>query len=81
MMLSDSQSILRKIESFLLRTERIALLSESRIKYITCIYCHDHRRARDNERADSLAGKAVIDGTVLTRCRADLIRAVMDIAE
>ena len=54
--LSDSQSMLRKIEKCMIRTEWVTL---NNTQSITWIYCPGHAGVRGNERADVLAGKAL----------------------
>lgn len=51
--LSNSHSMLRKIEKFMLRKEWAALLEKSKVKDITWIYSLGHAGMRDNERADA----------------------------
>lgn len=75
-MLSDSQSMLRQIENSMLKREWVALLELSWAKCIIGIYCPDHAGVRENERAGFLAGKAVVEGTVMIRDGDDLIRVV-----
>lgn len=40
------------------------------------IYCPGHVGVRGNERADALARKATVDGTVMIRDKIDLIKAM-----
>ena len=68
--------MLRKIEKCMIRIEWITLLNNA--QSITWIYCPGHAGVKGNERADVLAGKALVNGTEIRRDRIELIRAVMD---
>ena len=52
-----SDSMLRKIEKCMIRTEWVTLLNNA--QSITWSYCPGHAGVRGNERADVLAGKAL----------------------
>lgn len=65
--LSDSQSMLCKIERFMLGKERIILLKKYQVKDTTCIYYMDHSDRRGNKGANELAGKAAVHSTVIIR--------------
>ncbi|BFZ17274.1 hypothetical protein BsWGS_20313 [Bradybaena similaris] len=57
---TDSQSMLKKIESGLLRREWADLLTVSNTEMLAWIYCPDHAGVLGNEQADRLAGEAPI---------------------
>ena len=50
-------------------------MNNSIVQSITWIYCPDHAMVKGNERANLFAGNVAIDGTILRRDRADLIKA------
>ena len=58
---TDSMSTLQKIQKEYLYADWLQILSGSSIEKITWIFSPGHAGVRGNERADSLAGKAVID--------------------
>ncbi|MCG8429914.1 MAG: RNAse HI domain-containing protein [Candidatus Omnitrophica bacterium] len=75
---TDSQSMLRKIEAGKMRREWVELLGESTITHITWIFCPGHSGVMGNEVADRLAGQANAEG----ECKMDhseLLKAVNDI--
>ncbi|BFZ22749.1 hypothetical protein BsWGS_25788 [Bradybaena similaris] len=57
---TDSQSMLKKIESGLLRREWADLLTVSNTEMLAWIYCSGHAGVLGNEQADRLAGEAPI---------------------
>ena len=59
---TDSQSVLRRIERGLLRTEWLESVRASRVRFITWIFCPGHAGVKGNEAADRLAGNAIVEG-------------------
>ena len=55
---TDSQSILRKIEKRLLRSEWIEAIEQTSLRAIAWIFCPGHSGVQGNEEADKLAGTA-----------------------
>jgi ribonuclease HI len=55
---TDSQSMLRKVETGQRRREWADLLMHSRIDRLTWIYCPGHAGVQGNEQVDRLAGKS-----------------------
>ena len=53
-------------------------MNNSIVESITWIYCPGHAGVRGNERTDLLVGNAAIDGTLLRRDKADLMKAVIN---
>ncbi|RUS87822.1 hypothetical protein EGW08_004421 [Elysia chlorotica] len=63
--LTDSQSALKKIECGFMRMEWMtAVIRPTAISSITWIFCPGHAGVKGNERADKLAGKATVNGTL-----------------
>ena len=61
---TDSQSALRKIEQRWLRTEWLQSIKETRLQAITWIFCPGHAGVKGNEAADNLAGQALIENDI-----------------
>lgn len=61
---TDSQSILRRVEKGLLRSEWMNPIQHTSLRAITWIFCPGHSGVKGNEEADRLAGSAVVDGQV-----------------
>ena len=61
---TDSQSILRRVEKRLLRSEWMNPMQHTSLRAITWIFCPGHSGVKGNEEADRLAGSAVVDGQV-----------------
>jgi hypothetical protein len=78
-MVTDSQSMLRKVETGQLCREWADLLMHSRIDQITWIYCPGHAGVMGNEQANRLAGRAPIEG-VLKWDKSVLVMAVRDVS-
>ena len=76
---TDSMSTLQKIEKGLLYADWVTLISRSHLQSITWLFCPGHSGVLGNERADKLAGDAVIGDRmtldpplVLSAVKADL---------
>ena len=76
---TDSMSTLQKIKKGLLYADWVTLISRSHLQSITWLFCPGHSGVLGNERADKLAGDAVIGDRmtldpplVLSTVRADL---------
>ena len=54
---TDSQSMLRKIEMDVLRVEWLASLDKSRVRSIVWIFCPGHSGVRGNEQAGRSSGR------------------------
>ncbi|BFZ14675.1 hypothetical protein BsWGS_17714 [Bradybaena similaris] len=74
---TDSQSMLKKIESGLLRREWADLLTVSNTEMLAWIYCPGHAGVLGNEQADRLAGEAPIQEG-LKWDRADVLTALKE---
>ncbi|BFZ09631.1 hypothetical protein BsWGS_12670 [Bradybaena similaris] len=74
---TDLQSMLKKIESGFLRREWADLLTVSNTEMFAWIYCPGHAGVLGNEQADRLAGEAPIQGG-LKWDRGDLITALKE---
>ena len=61
---TDSQSILCRVEKGLLRSEWMNPIQLTSLRAITWIFCPGHSGVKGNEEADRLAGSAVVDGQV-----------------
>jgi ribonuclease HI len=72
---TDSQSVLRKVETGELRRNWTDLLMHSRIEQLTWIYCPGHAGVQGNDQTDRLAGRTPIEG-VLQWDKSDLLMAV-----
>ena len=59
--ITDSQSTLRRIEAGSLRAEWLAAIGSTAIMGIVWIFCPGHAGVKGNEKADQLAGNANID--------------------
>ena len=62
LILTDSQSMLQKIEAGMFRPEWRVCLDNSKVRKITWIYTPGHAGVKGNERADELAGNAPVRG-------------------
>ena len=76
--LTDSQSVLTKVDTGQLRAEWLAAIEGTGLRKITWIYCPGHCGVRGNERADQLAGSSVIDGT-FRRDKAEISKQLSDL--
>ena len=74
-LVTDSQSTLRKIQSNMLRSEWIEVINRSRLRSIVWIFCPGHAGVRGNEAADKLAAMAPV-GDDIKPDRADIIDRV-----
>ena len=74
---SDSQSMLRKIKNGWLRHEWVELIDSSNLGRLLWIYCPGHAGVRGNERADSLASRAPIIGDI-TMDKKDVLKSLYD---
>jgi ribonuclease HI len=74
---SDSQSMIRKVQNGWLRHEWKACIETSALQELVWIYCPGHAGVRGNERADVLASKAPVVGT-LDMDRGDILKSIMD---
>ena len=61
---TDSMSTLQKIKGGRLYADWVPLILESSLKKITWVFCPGHAGISGNERADELAGDAVINGSI-----------------
>jgi ribonuclease HI len=61
---SDSQSMIRKVESGWLRYEWMESIRASDLKCLVWIYCPGHAGVQGNERADRLASGAPVIGSL-----------------
>ena len=74
---TDSQSMLRKVEAGKMRREWVELLEESTIVHITWIFSPGHAGVKGNEIADQLAEQASVKG----ECKMDhheLLKTIND---
>ena len=78
LIVTDSQSMLRKIENGQLRSEWVKILEPSAIEGITWIYCPGHAGVRGNERADWLAGMATVSDFRIARDKDEIVGAVLE---
>ena len=62
--LTDSQSTLKRIETRQLRTEWLGAIGGTALESVTWMYCPGHAGVQGNEVADNLAGRALVDGEV-----------------
>ena len=74
---TDSMSTLQKISKEYLYADWISIISDSSLERLTWIFSPGHAGVQGNERADSLAGEAVIDNN-LTIDPATVIQCVSD---
>ena len=77
--LSDSMSMLRKVEAGKVRRKWVDLLMQSKTQKIVFIFVPGHAGVKGNERADKLAGMATLSEGV-SMDRADIINALSDSA-
>ena len=75
--LSDSMSMLRKIEMGWIRREWLLSLERSRVAKISFIFVPGHAGVQGNERADELAGTATVEGGPAMD-QADILNALRD---
>ena len=76
--LSDSMSMIRRVEAGFVRRQWIDSLSRSKVRVITFIFVPSHAGVYGNEKADRLAGSAaVVAGKPMDR--ADIINAIREI--
>ena len=61
---TDSKSMLSKVEKGMFREEWLASLQKSQIVRIVWIFCPGHAGVRGNEQADRLAGRAPLGGSL-----------------
>jgi ribonuclease HI len=69
--------MIRKVENNKLRSEWMAILECTTIRYITWIYYQCHAGVKGNEEADKLVGQALING-VLCVDRDDILKCIVD---
>ena len=74
---TDSQSTLRKVEKNALRREWMDAIRNSPLRSIKWIYCPGHAGIGGNEKADQLATEAVVGGTVGLD-KTEIVRLVED---
>ena len=74
---TDSMSTLAKIKNRQLYADWIPLIARSHLRRITWLFCPGHAGINGNERADELAGKATIEGSI-TLDPAEVLRQVKD---
>ena len=83
--LTDSQSVLTKVDTAQLRAEWLAAIEGTGLTKITWIYCPGHYGVKGNERADHLAGSSAIDDTFkpdkaeISKQLSDLLREEEDV--
>ena len=70
--LTDSQSTLRRIEKNMLGSEWVEAINMTRLRSIVWIFCPGHSGVRGNEAADRLAGDATV-GDDIKPDRADIL--------
>ena len=64
LIVTDSMSTLQKVRKEYLYADWVPLISGSPLENVTWIFSPGHAGVRGNERADSLAGDAAIDGNL-----------------
>ena len=64
LIVTDSMSTLQKVRNEFLYADWMPLISGSSLENITWIFSPGHAGVQGNERADSLAGDAAIDGNL-----------------
>ena len=74
---TDSESMLRRVRTGKLRAEWLASLRRSRVASITWIFSPGHAGVLGNEQADRLAGSAKLGG-VLMHDKADVVAALWE---
>ena len=74
---TDSESMLRRVRTGKLRAEWLASIQRSQVARITCIFSPGHAGVLGNEQADRLAGSAKLGG-VLMHDRADVAAALWE---
>ena len=74
---TDSESMLRKVRTGMLRAEWLASLRKTRVKRIVWIFSPGHAGVVGNEQADRLAGTAQLGG-ILMHDKADVVKALWD---
>ena len=74
---TDSESMLRKVRTGMLRTEWHASLRRSRVTSIAWIFSPGHAGVLGNEQADRLAGSAQLGG-ILMHDKADVVAALWE---
>ena len=74
---SDSQSMLRKIQNGLFRHEWMIYIEISALQNFVWIYSPGHAGVSGNERADTLASNAPVEGT-LRMDKGDILRSIND---
>ena len=62
--ITDSMSTLEKVKKEYMYADWLKILSDSSLERITWIFSPGHAGVKGNERADSLAGTALIDGNM-----------------
>ena len=75
--LSDSMSMLRKIENGWFRRQWSESLARSKLTKIGFIFVPGHAGVRGNERADFLAGPAIMESG-RSMDRSDILRAIKE---
>ena len=74
---TDSESMLRKVRAGMLRAEWCASLQRSRVTSIVWIFSPGHAGVLGNEQADRLAGSAQLGG-LLMHDKADVVKALWE---
>ena len=77
---TDSQSMLRKLESGFIKPEWKGAILQSRLKHLVWIFTPGHAGVKGNERADELAGEAALSYDFLWSQR-DVTMALEKICE
>ena len=61
---TDSMSTLTKIQKGFLYSDWITTIKDSQIEKVSWIFCPGHASVKGNERADQLAGEALVQGSM-----------------
>ena len=78
--LSDSMSMIRKLEAGTVRRQWLHSIEKSKIGRATFVYVPGHAGVRGNERADMLAGTAIVEeGQPMDKV--DIINAIMEVGK
>ena len=71
---TDSQSILRKVEKRRLRSEWIEAIEQTSLRAIAWIFCPGHAGVKGNEEADKLAGTAPVVGEDIPFDKSEILK-------